>query len=90
MEPIVYVVVIGGFLVVLMGIAAFGSLAAGKLRLRQLEAARTEGTPRELEDAVEQLQRRVAELEERQDFAERLLAQAQAREKGQLGPGNGK
>jgi hypothetical protein len=87
-EPIVYVVVTGGFLVVLMGIAAVGSIAVGKLRLRQLEAARTEGTPRELEDSVEQLQRRVAELEERQDFAERLLARV--REKGQLGPGNGK
>jgi hypothetical protein len=88
MEPIVYVVVIGGFLVVLMGIAAVSSLAVGRLRLRQLEAARTEGTPRELEESVEQLQKRVAELEERQDFAERLLAQA--RERGQLGPGNGK
>jgi hypothetical protein len=88
MEPIVYVVVIGGFLVVLMGIAAVSSLAVGRLRLRQLEAARTEGTPRELEESVEQLQRRVAELEERQDFAERLLAQA--RERGQLGAGNGK
>ena len=87
MEPIVYVVVTGGFLVVLMGIVTAGSIALGKLRLRQVEAARTESTPRELEESVEQLQRRVAELEERQDFAERLLAQV--KERGQLGPGNG-
>jgi hypothetical protein len=74
--------VIGGFLVVLMGMAAAASLAVGKLRLRQLEASRGEGTSRGLEESVEQLQRRVAELEERQDFAERLLSQA--RERGLL------
>jgi hypothetical protein len=86
--PIAYVVVIGGFLVVLFGIMSFSSIAVGKLRLRQMEAARPGGASRELEGEVEQLQRRVAELEERQDFAERLLSQA--REKGQLGPGNGR
>ena len=88
MEPIVYVVVIGGFAVVLMGIVSLGSITMAKLRLRQAEAARAEGTPRELEQAMEQLQRRVAELEERQDFAERVLAQV--REKGLLGPGSGR
>lgn len=82
MEPIAYVVVIGGFLVVLAGIAAAGAIAVGKLRLRQLEASRGEGTSHGLEEGVEQLQRRVAELEERQDFAERLLSQA--RERGLL------
>ena len=40
------------------------------------------GAVDELADRVEALQRQVAELAERQDFAERLLAKA--REKGQL------
>ena len=89
MEPIVYVVVIGGFTVVLFGIMAASAVVTERLKLRRTEAERAGGAPpRELEDAVVQLQHRVAELEERQDFAERLLAQA--REKGVLGPGEGR
>ena len=41
-----------------------------------------------LDNRIEGLQQQVSELAERQDFAERLLAQA--RERGQLGAGNGK
>jgi len=88
-DPMAYVVVVGGFVVVLFGILSLNNITTARLRLRQAEAERSGGAaPRELEDAVAQLQHRVAELEERQDFAERLLAQA--REKGLLGPGEGK
>ena len=41
-----------------------------------------------LREEVQALRHEVGDLQERLDFAERLLAQA--REKGQLGPGNGK
>lgn len=59
--------------------------------LRHLFRVRRVADPQELEglrEHVAALQKRVAELEERQDFAERLLAQA--RERAQLpGPPRG-
>ena len=88
MEDIVAVA--GFFTTVIVAFIAFGPIgraiaanitrkslgAPGAEVLSQLEA---------LEDRMEGLGQQVAELAERQDFTERLLAQA--REKGQLGSG---
>ncbi len=79
-----YVVVIGGFVVVLMVLGTVGEIVRTRIRARIAEQERAGGDQRELAEQVEELRRQVAELAERQDFAERLLAQA--RERG-LPPG---
>jgi cell division protein FtsB len=83
---------VGVFLVIgLAGVAIAGIvtsgirstvLAASRQRAQTAEAEGTGEALRALEERVEELQRQVAELAERQDFAERLLAQA--RERGLL------
>ncbi len=81
-----YVVVIGGFVVVLTALTTVGELVKTRIRARIAEQTRVGGDQRELAEQVEELRRQVAELAERQDFAERLLAQV--RERGlPAGPG---
>ena len=55
-----------------------GRKAAGELPSAELD---------ELHGRLDQVQRQLAELAERQDFAERMLARA--RDKGAIGPGDG-
>jgi hypothetical protein len=54
---------------------------------RKADAALPSAEIDELHSRLDQVQHQLAELAERQDFAERLLARA--RDKGALGPGDG-
>lgn len=71
----------------MLGVIAFspiGRAIAERLRPRGGDAPVVEEVD-ELRDQVVRLQQQVAELAERQDFSERVLAKV--REKGALGPG---
>lgn len=83
MEAMGIFVVIGLAGVAIASIVTFGvrSVVIAAARNR-LPAAGSDGSGeafQALEERVDQLQRQVAELAERQDFAERLLAQARER-----------
>ena len=65
-----------------------GRALADRLRGRSQQTPLPPGTSSQLDDIhdlLASIDRRLADLEERQDFAERMLAQA--REKGLIGPG---
>ncbi len=79
-----YLVVIGGFVVLISAMAAVSDIVKARIRARTAEVEGAGGASRELAEQVEELRRQVAELAERQDFAERLLAKV--RERG-LPPG---
>jgi len=70
--------------VVVSVLAAVADIVKLRIRARIAEQERVGGDQRELAEQVEELRRQVAELAERQEFAERMLAQA--RERG-LPPG---
>lgn len=80
----------GFFTTVIVAFLAFGPIGraiAAKITRNSLGTPGAEftGQVEALEERVEGLTHQVGELAERQDFTERLLAQA--REKGQLGSG---
>lgn len=85
MEDVVAIVMVFG--TAMLGVIAFSPL--GKAIADRLRGHRGDPAPlveiEELRDQVAQLSQQISELAERQDFAERLLAQT--REKGSLGPG---
>lgn len=70
-----------------IGLVFFFAVPVRKAWLRKLEGAPQDQDPRVLEE-VDQLRDRMGELEERLDFAERLLAQQ--RETAGLPPGGGR
>jgi len=80
------IIAVGGFFAWMIALSA---TKAYTLKLKaQSEAAAVGGAGREdTLAAVEELRREVAELAERVDFAERLLAKARDGEAGKLGPG---
>jgi hypothetical protein len=85
MEDILAIVLIfGGGTAVAISFSPIGRAIAERLRGRAFEETPSEDLL-ELRDHVTALQQQVSELAERQDFAERLLAQA--RDKGALGAG---
>jgi len=84
------IAVAGFFTTVIVAFLAFGPIGraiAANITRKGLGApgAEVAGQLEALEERMEGLTQQVSELAERQDFAERLLAQA--REKGQLGSG---
>lgn len=85
-DPGPYVMGIAFFILVAFGFVAFGPIGralADRLRGRSRERALESAEQLEaLRDELNSVRRHVAELAERQDFAERLLAQA--RERGLL------
>jgi hypothetical protein len=85
-EPIAVFFVIGLAGVAIAAIVTIGIrstvIAATRHRAQAGDAERAGDALVALEERVDQLQRQVGELAERQDFAERLLAQA--RERGLL------
>lgn len=85
MEEIVAIVMVFG--TGMLGVIAFspiGKAIAERLRGHKAELPATEELD-DLRDHLQSLQQQVGELAERQDFTERMLAQA--RDKGALGPG---
>jgi len=86
MEGILAILLIfGGGTAVMISFSPIGRAIAERLRRRAGEAAPPSEELDEMRDRLDTLQQQVSELAERQDFAERLLAQA--RERGALGPG---
>ena len=83
MEAVAVFLIIGLAGVAIAGIVTFGVRSTVLANVRQrAPAADTEASGeafRALEERVNELQRQVAELAERQDFAERVLAQARER-----------
>ncbi len=84
MEVLIPIIAVGGF---------FGTVIAfilSRTYLAKLKAQSQAGGAAGREDvlaAVEEVRREVAELAERVDFTERLLARARDGEAGKLGPG---
>ena len=90
-SAIITLVSVVGVCLISLGIAVGPIGRALADRLRQGKLPRPEqsaGSSEVLREEVEQLRGQVEDLHERLDFAERLLAQA--RERGQLGAGNGR
>ncbi len=86
MEGILAILLIfGGGTAVMISFSPIGRAIAERLRRRPGEGAQPSEELDEMRDRLATLQQQVSELAERQDFAERLLAQA--RERGALGPG---
>jgi len=83
MEDIIAIVMVFGTgMLAVVAFSPIGKALAARLRgPAELPSAEVE----ELRDQVATLQQQVGELAERQDFAERMLAQA--RERGALGSG---
>ena len=81
MEDVVAIVMVFG--TAMLGVIAFKAIA-DRLRGRSDRTALPAEEVEEMRDQLQALQQQVSELAERQDFAERLLAQA--REKGAIGP----
>ena len=87
LEVLIPIVAVGGF---------FGTVIAfilSRTYMAKLKAQSQGGGAAGQEEAlaaVEELRREVAELAERVDFTERLLAKARDGEAGKLGPGEGR
>ena len=87
MEDIVAIIMVFG--TAMVGMVAFshiGKAIAERLRRHPGELAPPSEELDEMRDRLAALQQQVSELAERQDFAERLMAQT--RERGALGPGS--
>lgn len=80
------VVLFGGFFAWMIARTVSKAYTA-KLQVGNLAGAVGEARQEELATEVEQLRREVAELAERVDFTERLLAKARDAEPGKLAPG---
>jgi hypothetical protein len=82
MEGVLFIIIVfGGGMVVLLSKTEIGRAIAERIR----GETHTAGTDPALIEEVDRLRTEVAELHERMDFAERLLASK--REAGQLGDG---
>ena len=79
------IISVAGFFAWMIAISPIGKAYAERLRGQARPA--DEGERQELLQAVEELRHELAELAERVDFAERLLAKARDGEGGKLGPG---
>ncbi|HXJ30127.1 MAG TPA: hypothetical protein VNG35_05785 [Gemmatimonadales bacterium] len=79
------IVAVGGFFAWMISLSPMGKAYAEKLR-HSIKREADGGDQEELRATVEELRREVAELAERVDFTERLLAQKQAAEKLPPGP----
>ena len=80
MEDILAIVFIGGGVVIALGFSPIGKAVAERIRARAHpsgDATRLDGVL----DDVEQVRRELAELQERMDFAERLLAKTREAER---------
>lgn len=74
------IVAVGGFFAWMISLSPLGKAYAERMRAQTKRDGET-GDSEELRSALEDLRREVAELAERVDFTERLLAQKQAAEK---------
>ena len=74
------IVAVGGFFVWMLSLSPVGKAYAEKLR-GQTRSPRT-GDNEQLLEELEQLRHEVAELSERMDFAERLLAKGREQRQG--------
>ena len=83
LSVLIPIVAIGGFFT-LMIVRAFTKVYTAKL---QAQVPGADARHEELVAAVDELRREVAELAERVDFTERLLAKGREGEAGKLGPG---
>ncbi len=79
------IVAVGGFFAWMISLSPLGKAYAERMR-HATKRADEAGDPEELRSTVEELRREVAELAERVDFTERLLAKQQPAEK--LPPGS--
>jgi hypothetical protein len=79
------IISVAGFFAWMIAISPVGKAFAERLRNQARPA--DEGERQQLLQAVEALRHEVAELAERVDFTERLLAKARDSEAGKLGPG---
>jgi hypothetical protein len=76
------IVAVGGFFAWMISLSPLGKAFAERMRHGATPRLPQEGAEsEELRSTVEELRREVAELAERLDFTERLLAQRQAAEK---------
>ncbi len=78
------IIAVGGFFAWMIAIVGSKTYLA---KLKAQSEARPAGGSEEVLTAVEELRREVAELAERVDFTERLLAQAREEGGGKLAPG---
>lgn len=78
------IVAVGGFFAWMIALSPVGKAYAE--RVKQRSKHDDDGDSEELRASVDELRREVAELAERVDFTERLLAQKQAAEKLPPGP----
>lgn len=79
------IISVGGFFAWMIALSPVGKAYAERMRLATKREAEG-GDPEELRAAVDDLRREVAELAERVDFTERLLAKQQPAER--LPPGH--
>ena len=79
------IVAVGGFFAWVISLSPVGKAYAERMR-HATKRADEAGDPEELRSTIEDLRREVAELAERVDFTERLLAKQQTAEK--LPPGS--
>ncbi|HTH66117.1 MAG TPA: hypothetical protein VL563_15635 [Gemmatimonadales bacterium] len=79
------IVAVGGFFAWMISLSPVGKAYAERMR-HATKRADEAGDPEELRSTIEDLRREVAELAERVDFTERLLAKQQTAEK--LPPGS--
>ena len=85
MEDILALVLIfGGGIVVALVFSPIGKAVADRIRGRTSDGA-AEGSVESLREEVDQVRRELAELQERMDFTERLLAKQRTPQ--QVGPG---
>ena len=83
MDPGPFMAMLGFLaLIAIVVVGPIGRAFADRLRGRQRDAALDSGEVEALRDELYAIRQQVAELAERQDFTERLLAKA--REQGQL------
>ncbi|HMA44729.1 MAG TPA: hypothetical protein VKO86_11960 [Gemmatimonadales bacterium] len=68
------IVAVGGFFVWMVSLSPLGKALAERVRHGAVPSTKEAGEREELLGAVEELRREVAELAERVDFTERLLA----------------
>ncbi len=78
---IIPIVAVGGFFAWMISLSPVGRAYAEKVRAQTAKAAGT-GDHEEVLEAIEQLRHEVAELSERMDFAERLLAKGRDQRQG--------
>ena len=86
MEVLIPIIAVGGFFGTVIAFILSRTYMA-KLKAQSQSQAGGAAGQEDVLAAVEELRREVAELAERVDFTERLLAKARDAEAGKLGPG---